>query len=251
MYDIASGVPREVQVVSVPNSFGGLAFDPGGAVFYVSGGPDDSSTSLGRDVAAGRWEESVAAVDPARAPRREVPGSAAWATARVRSRPGLAVNRVDGTTVVVANHENDSLSLVDVASGSLRGEVPLRPGGGAAGGEYPLDVAIVGPHAFVTSERDRELVEVDLVAGRCHAAHPRRGPSRTALVANRAGTRLYVANAGSATPSRSWTSPPDVPSSVTSPRPPPPTPFPPAIAPASRLQPQRARISRPTGARST
>ena len=42
VFDISGGKPLQTQVLQVPNAFDGLAFNPSGKEFYVSGGPDDN-----------------------------------------------------------------------------------------------------------------------------------------------------------------------------------------------------------------
>ena len=80
---------------------------------------------------------------------------------------GVAITS-DGKTAVVANVYNDSVSLVDLESRAVR-ELDLRPGKldpsrtGVAGGEYPFWVVAKGnERAYVSSLRDREVVEVQL-----------------------------------------------------------------------------------------
>ncbi len=74
-----------------------------------------------------------------------------------------------GTKLVVANYENDSVSVVELATGMVS-DVDLRPGKaepsrvGTPGGDYPFWVAIQGDSAFVSSQRDAEVVVVDLAA---------------------------------------------------------------------------------------
>jgi YVTN family beta-propeller protein len=64
---------------------------------------------------------------------------------------------------VVANFENDSITVLDLNSRSVVAELDLRPGNGVAGGEFPLWVAIRGnDKAYVSSTRDREVVVIDL-----------------------------------------------------------------------------------------
>ncbi len=41
VYDITQGTPVKKQVLQVPNTFVGLAWNPNGEEFYVSGGADD------------------------------------------------------------------------------------------------------------------------------------------------------------------------------------------------------------------
>jgi DNA-binding beta-propeller fold protein YncE len=106
---------------------------------------------------------------------------------------GLAVT-ADGKRLVIANYENDSIHLVDVASRTVTNTLDLRPGGGVPGGEFPFWVAIQGnTTAYVTSERDREVVVVDIsgalpvVAGRISL---RGQPVRAALSPDQ--HRLFV-----------------------------------------------------------
>src|SRR5258707_8869123 len=75
-----------------------------------------------------------------------------------------------GIGVVVANFENDSVSIVDLGLRAVS-EVELRPGKidpqqrGVPGGEFPFWVTTKGDDkAYVTSMRDREVAEVGLPA---------------------------------------------------------------------------------------
>ncbi|MBV8377200.1 MAG: phosphoesterase, partial [Verrucomicrobia bacterium] len=42
IYDISAGTPVQKQVLKVPNTFVGIAFNPNGQAFYVGGGKDDN-----------------------------------------------------------------------------------------------------------------------------------------------------------------------------------------------------------------
>src|SRR6266403_4785210 len=185
VFDIAGGKPLQTQVLQVPNAFDGLAFDPSGKEFYVSGGPDDNVHFY--DWNGSSWAESGTAVKLGHA----------GATALGNITPGamgLAVTG-DGKRLVVANYENDSVSLVDIAGRTVLGELDLRPGGGKAGGTYPEWVATQGSNtAFVSSARDREIIVVDLT-GNAPVVTDRikvRGQP-TRLTLNPKQTRLYVA----------------------------------------------------------
>src|SRR5262249_13746614 len=76
----------------------------------------------------------------------------------------------DGHTLVVANNYNDSISVLDTATRTVRYEHDLRPfspnnegTNGAAGGTYPFGVVMKGnTTAYVSSDRDREVVVVDV-----------------------------------------------------------------------------------------
>jgi YVTN family beta-propeller protein len=113
---------------------------------------------------------------------------------------GLAVTG-DGKRLVVANYENDSVSLIDIAGRKVVDELDLRPGNEKAGGTYPEWVAIQGNNtAFVSSARDREIVVVDLTGNAPVVADRikvKGQPTRLAL--NPKQTRLYVAESSSDT----------------------------------------------------
>jgi YVTN family beta-propeller protein len=208
-YDIA-GVPAVLlQVIEIPNTFLGIAFSPDGGRFYVGGGVDDSVHAFARS--NGAWSElpgaggkpPFAVLGHACANTLVAPNAFAGAAALCKelAAPGTAGLGVtsDGKLLVIANHENDSVSLVDTRTGRAS-ELDLRPGKtsaakkGVAGGEYPYWVAIKGSRtAYVSSLRDREVVVVRLDApARITARIPVRGnPGK--MILNRGQTRLYVA----------------------------------------------------------
>lgn len=187
VYDIASGAPKQLQAIQVPNTYMGLAFAPDGKHFYVSGGVDDDVHIF--SAGGERWSEDAAALIKL--------GHAKGRGLAVKPEAaGLAVT-ADGGKLLVADFYNDALSLVPLANGLPSGplaEISLQPGGGKVGGTYPFWVAVKGNGtAYVSSMRDREIDVVDLggamptVAARI----PVEGnPNR--LLLNRAGSRLYV-----------------------------------------------------------
>src|SRR6266849_6814330 len=189
VFDISGGKPAQTQVLQVPNAFDGLAFNSTGKEFYASGGPDDNVHFY--DWNGSSWAESGAPVKlghpKALALGNITPGAM-----------GLAVT-ADGKRLVVANYENDSISLVDIAGRSVLAEKDLRPGNGVPGGEYPVWVAIQGNSTvFVSSARDREIIVADIstnapvVTGRI----PVKG-SPTRITLNAPQTRLFVAESSS------------------------------------------------------
>jgi YVTN family beta-propeller protein len=185
-----AGIPRETQVLALSNSLAGIAFHPAGTRFYVSGGPDDVLHEYERDAATGDYREVLPpiALGHARGLGLNVSPFAA----------GIA-SSASGARLVVANHENDSVSVVDTRNRARAAEIELRPGGGRAGGEFPFGVVVIGESlAYVTSFRDREVVEVDLDRGQA-LRRIRVGGQPTAILADRAGTRLFVSNANSDT----------------------------------------------------
>jgi DNA-binding beta-propeller fold protein YncE len=158
VYDISAHPPVQKQVLQVPNTFDGIVWNPNGTEFYVSGGVDDNVHFF--HLVGTMWSESLPAVQLGHATGTDglVPPGAG----------GIAITQ-DGTRLVVANYENDSISIVSTSTRTKLAELDLRPGrnnpadAGVAGGEYPFWVAIKGNDtAYVSSVRDREIVVVNI-----------------------------------------------------------------------------------------
>ncbi len=196
--DVSHGRPVQTQAITVPDTYIGVAFAPDGRHFYVSGGVDDDIHVYGRQ--QGVWAEQgqpialghLKGIDPKSETNNG--GSGLGVTPQVA---GLAVT-ADSKTLVADNFYNDTVSLVDLASGKIT-EVPLRPGDidrrdtGKAGGTYPFEVAVRGNDtAYISSVRDREI-DVVTLRGAPHltARIPLHG-NPLSLKLNQAGTMLYV-----------------------------------------------------------
>jgi YVTN family beta-propeller protein len=103
----------------------------------------------------------------------------------------------DGTTLVVAELENDQLNYVNLATGAVTKQ-QLRPGklnaaqSGVPGGEFPYWLAITNSGTiYVSSVRDREIDVVNMAAGTVSARIKVAGnPNR--MVLNKAQTLLFV-----------------------------------------------------------
>ena len=204
VYDISDGVPRKTQVIKIPYTFMGLAWNPSGREFYVAGGLNDNVHVFQR--LGGEWAQAGAPIPLGHASGVGLDTQGNPSVGWLQVGPmaaGLAVNQ-SGTRLLVANLENDSVSLVDLERRATLGEIDLRPGknpsrksgaAGVAGGEFPLWVAVKGDRkAYVSSLRDREIVVLDLgddamtVAGRIRVSG---NPNR--MILNRAQDRLMVA----------------------------------------------------------
>jgi len=160
VFDIATGKPIKKQVIQVPNSFVGIVFDPAGKNFYVGGASDDNVHTFSWNVST--WSENGKPIKLGHTSSNGVtPTDIPPCTG------GLDITQ-DGTTLIVTNLENDSISFIDVKTGTVVKELDLRQGKidpaqtGKAGGEYPFWVTIKGNStAYVSSSRDREIVVVD------------------------------------------------------------------------------------------
>ena len=194
VYDISTGTPIKRQVIPVPNTFNGIVWNPNGREFYVSGGVDDDVHVYAAQ--AGAWsEQAVIALGHNKT------------GLGINVRPvaaGLAVTE-DGKRLLVANIENDSVSVIDLDTRTEIAELDIRPGktdatqSGQPGGSYPFWVAVKGnTKAYITSQRDREVVVLDIagsqpaVVGRIAV-----GGQPNKMLLNRAQNRLYVANGNS------------------------------------------------------
>ncbi|MDE2355600.1 MAG: beta-propeller fold lactonase family protein, partial [Alphaproteobacteria bacterium] len=159
VFDVSGPTPRQLQALAVRDSFIGLVWAPQGGAFYVSGGVDDDVLEF------------------TGAPGTFVPGRTFKLGHKtgigLMVRPevgGLAISP-DGARLLATNLQNDSVSLIDLKSGAVA-EQDLRPGvidparAGAPGGTFPRAVAWSdNSHAYVASERDRQIIALAIGAG--------------------------------------------------------------------------------------
>ncbi|MGA9048956.1 MAG: beta-propeller fold lactonase family protein [Dehalococcoidia bacterium] len=226
IYDISTNKPVKKQVIMVPNTYYGMAFDPSGTAFYVSSGSGDfpydttgafNPAKAGGDNihvftlnANGSWQQATElALNHAAGNGLVVEpptGEQIPVNEMVSVRPmaaGVAISQ-DGLTLVVANYYNDSITVFTGGLGKWSNgtELDLRPGKndpakvGVPGGEYPFWVSVKGTGssttAYVSSLRDREIVVVNLGEKLVITARiPVKGqPNKMTL--NAAQTLLYV-----------------------------------------------------------
>jgi DNA-binding beta-propeller fold protein YncE len=193
LFDITENKPKETQVLSVRNTFQGIAWSPASNRIFVSGGKDDNIVEFvddgtrfgaGRTIPLGHKTCLGAKADPYCGP---VTG-------------GLAVSP-DGSRLLVANIQNDSVSLIDVGSGAVIAEQDLRPGvidpkrHGEPGGSFPRAVTWISANrAYVASARDRQIISLEVSQNRVRVVRRMHVQGRpAALLANKGGTRLYAA----------------------------------------------------------
>lgn len=193
VFDLSGTAPRQAQAIQiVTNAFDGLAWNPNGNSFYVSGGPDDLVHVFSRG-AGGIWQEGTPI------PLNHNGIANGW-NGIIPVAAGLGVTK-DGKHLLVANFENDSVSVTDLSAGVVISEFDLRPGiinptdSGMPGGTYPYWVAIKGNEkAYISSQRDREIDVLDisvLPAVQLLTRIPLPGQPNKMML-NRAGSRLFV-----------------------------------------------------------
>jgi DNA-binding beta-propeller fold protein YncE len=195
LFDITATKPRQLRAFPMRTTLQGLSWAPSSNQVYVSGGVDDvvhEFTNDGHGFKPGRtfslthegWVGGPSAVL----------SDSASAVSAVCVSP-------DGWRLLVANYMNDSVSLIDLGSGRIVVEQDLRPGiidkrhRGQPGGSYPRALVWVSPNlAYVASERNREIITLNILADKITVVRRIRVPGQpVALVANRRGSRVYGA----------------------------------------------------------
>jgi DNA-binding beta-propeller fold protein YncE len=197
VFDISNGSPRQLQALPVPRAFGGIAWNPKGAEFYVAGGVDDDVHVFAMNMATKTFAESGTPIPL---------GHKAGLGLQIKPMAAGIGITADGTRLIVANYENDSVSIVDLAARKVSAELDLRPGksdaskAGVPGGEFPYGVAVHGnDRAYISSVRDRELVVVNLASTPSVAARIALHGQPNKMTFSRAQNRLYVAEDNSDT----------------------------------------------------
>jgi DNA-binding beta-propeller fold protein YncE len=233
IFDISKGVPKQKQVVTIPNSYSGLTFDPSGKAFYVSGGMGDYPFIKGTPapVKSGTvftgpgdnvhvfalksdgvtWAEQTELVMghltgiglDATPANQQIAVNNMVAVQPMAA--GVAISS-DGQTLVVANYYNDSLTAFTGGLGhwtKVTPDIDLRPGDGTVttlgtpGGEYPFWVVLQGMGqnvtAYVSSMRDREIDVVSLGSTLKVTGRIPVKGEPVKMTMNKAQSRLYVA----------------------------------------------------------
>ncbi len=160
--------PALMQVLKQTNSHVGLVFSPDGNTLYAAGGNDDAvyvyTKSGGAFVASAPIALGHFAPGATGSARNKGVGIGVQPNAS-----GIGIS-ADGATLVVANNYNDSISVIETATRHVRYEHDLRPffsgnegTNGAVGGTFPFGVVMKGNGtAYVSSDRDREVVVIDV-----------------------------------------------------------------------------------------
>ena len=195
LYDVSGNhrqSPQLAQVIPQTNAHVGLVFSPDGSKLYAAGGRDDAVYAYAK---SGNTWLLAATIGLAH--------NNVGIGVNVKPNAGGLGISADGRTLVVANNYNDSISVIDTASNSVRYEQDLRPylasnegQTGGVGGTFPFAVAIKGNQtAYVSSDRDREVVVVDISAATAGRLIKRIKLDGNALgmALDTAGKRLFVA----------------------------------------------------------
>jgi len=202
LYNVAGAnkaKPALTQVIQQTNAHVGLVFSPDGNTLYAAGGNDDAVYVYNKS--GGTFIM----------PGMQIPlGHSHKGVGLLGVQPnasGLGIS-ADGKTLVVVNNYNDSISVIDTATKTVRYEYDLRPynttpatGNGQPGGTYPFGVVVKsngsgnGTTAYVSSDRDREIVVVDIssaASGNLIARIPLDG-NGLGMTLDASQSKLYVA----------------------------------------------------------
>jgi|SRR5919108_1343290 DNA-binding beta-propeller fold protein YncE len=200
LYDISGGnkaSPLLKQVIQQPNAHVGLVWAPNSQTLYAAGGCDDAVYAYSNN--GGTFAQSVK-ISLGHAPNGCVANAANRTGLGLSVEPnvaGLAIS-ANGRTLVAANNYNDSISILDTTSGTVRYEYDLRPfatsgaANGTKGGTFPYSVALTGNITYVGADRDREVIAVNIATQKLVARIQLDGnPNGMTLSAD--GSTLYVA----------------------------------------------------------
>jgi YVTN family beta-propeller protein len=163
LYDVSGAnkkKPALTQVIKQTNAHVGLVFSPDGKL-YAAGGNDDAVYVYAKT--GNTWSRTSTI--------KLNHGGKGVGIGVSPNASGLGLS-ADGATLVVANNYNDSISVIDTAAGAVRYEHDLRPWfannegtSGGVGGTFPFGVVVKGNGtAYVSSDRDREIVVIDISA---------------------------------------------------------------------------------------
>src|SRR5262245_39546804 len=136
LYDVSGANaerPALTQVIQQLNSHVGLVFSPDGKTLYATGGADDAVYVYGKSGSSWSLATKILLNHANRGVGIGVRPNAG----------GLGIS-ADGNTLVVANNYNDSISVIDTATRTIRYEHDLRPffannegTSGVPGGTFP------------------------------------------------------------------------------------------------------------------
>ena len=186
VWDVSGAAPVQRQVIPIPNAFQGLAWAPAGDRFFVSGGVDD------------KVYEFVAGPAAFSAARTFALGHKAGVGLIARPEVAAIAVSPDGRRLLATNIQNDSVSLVDLVSGTVSDQ-DLRPGvidptrTGQVGGTYPRAVAwISNSRAYVASERDREIIALEVGSAGISVGARLKTEGQPVALLKGAGARLFA-----------------------------------------------------------
>src|SRR6266481_1448515 len=203
LYDISGAnksKPALKQVIQQLNAHVGLVWAPDSQTLYAAGGCDDVAYAYSNNGTSFALSKKISL---GHAPSGCVSNAANRTGLGLSVEPnvaGLAISS-DGKTLVAANNYNDSISIIDTATGTMRYEYDLRPYAtsgapdGTKGGTFPYSVVMNGAVAYVGCDRDREVVAVNVASptGGVFLARIQLDGNPNGMTLSADGSTLYVA----------------------------------------------------------
>jgi DNA-binding beta-propeller fold protein YncE len=201
LYDISAAnktSPALKQVIQQLNAYVGLVWAPNSQTIYATGGCDDAVYAYTNN--GGTFALSTKIL-LGHAPNGCVSNAANQTGLGLSVEPnvaGLAIS-ADGSTLVAANNYNDSISVINTATGTVKYEYDLRPfatsgaAAGTKGGTFPFAVVLDGNVAYVGADRDREVVAVNIAGSGSLVARIELDGNPNGMTLSADGSRLFVA----------------------------------------------------------
>jgi len=201
LYDISGAnksSPALKQVIQQLNAHVGLVWAPNSQTIYATGGCDDVVYAYTNN--GGTFALSTKIL-LGHAPNGCVSNAANQTGLGLSVEPnvaGLAIS-ADGSTLVAANNYNDSISVINTATGTVKYEYDLRPfatsgaAAGTKGGTFPFAVVLDGNVAYVGADRDREVVAVNIAGSGSLVARIELDGNPNGMTLSADGSRLFVA----------------------------------------------------------
>lgn len=214
VFDVSSGVPNLKQRVNIPSAYAGIAWEPNGQRFYVSGGqedriyiyknngtewvPDAPFILLGHNSNNDKPKPTYDGGIFKNTPAGQSKDGQAYGLKFGAMTAGVAIS-ADGAEVYAVNMQNDSVSIIDAASRKVVKEIQLfKPGATKPQGAYPIWVTPrTGQDGktdklYVTSVRDGQVISVSLADDKMKIIDLGGAPTKMLISAN--GKQLFVVN---------------------------------------------------------
>ena len=198
LYDIAGAnksKPVLKQVIQQLNAHAGLVWAPDSKTLYAAGGCDDVVYVYSNNGTSFGLSSKISLGHVPCGPNNQS-GLGLFVAPNVA---GLAISS-DGKTLVAANNYNDSISVIDTATGTVRYEYDLRPyassgaADGTKGGTFPYSVVLNGAIAYVGCDRDREVVAVNVASAKgSFVARIQLDGNPNGMTLSADGSKLYAA----------------------------------------------------------
>ena len=201
LYDISGAnktSPALKQVIQQLNAYVGLVWAPNSQTIYATGGCDDVVYAYTNNGGTFALSAKILLGHAANGCVSNAANQTGLGLSVEPNVAGLAIS-ADGSTLVAANNYNDSISVINTATGTVKYEYDLRPfatsgaAAGTKGGTFPFAVVLDGNVAYVGADRDREVVAVNIAGSGSLVARIELDGNPNGMTLSADGSRLFVA----------------------------------------------------------